>query len=203
MDAFDFQLPDNAPPDMVAIAQLGAAISELTATVDALHQQHLQLRDAVAAGRAGPVRPADGPGVPWPLRWDEMDRDQAAQAWAWLIGWVDWLVDRYQLPEEIPVCWYRHPPLIDELTALAAAWHAAYDDNATVDAPLLWLERFARARDRLRAWDDATRCRNGTHTDRHVELAWPDAWRDTVVETVNTDLDARRPADATAAGERA
>ncbi|MCM4083904.1 hypothetical protein [Paractinoplanes hotanensis] len=190
MDAFDFQLPDNPPADMVAVAQLAATVARLTEAVDTLHQQHLALTDTVARDQnAGPRKAPLN--TPWPLRWTELNRDAAAQAWAWLIDWVGWAVDRYQLAEEIPACWYQHPPLIEELTALAAAWHTAYDDTAPADGPLLWHERFARARLRLRDWDDYTRCRNGTHTDRHLDLTWPAAWRETAVLIADADLTGR------------
>jgi hypothetical protein len=187
MDAFDFQLPDDPPADMVAVAQLAATVARLTEAVDTLHQQHLALTDTVARGQNAGPRKAP-PSVPWPLRWAELDRDAAAQVWAWLIDWVSWAVDRYQLVEEIPACWYQHPPLIEELSALAAAWHTAYDDAAPADGPLLWHERFARARLRLRDWDDYTRCRNGTHNDRHLDLNWPDEWREAAVLVADADL---------------
>ncbi|GAA3344780.1 hypothetical protein GCM10020358_49390 [Amorphoplanes nipponensis] len=190
MDAFDFQLPDNPPADMVAVAQLAASLARLTEAVDTLHQQHLALADTVACGQnAGPRKAPLS--IPWPLRWADLDRDAAAQVWAWLIDWVGWAVDRYQLVEEIPACWYQHPPLIEELTALAAAWDTAYDDAVPADGPLLWHERFARARMRLRDWDDYTRCRNGTHTDRHLDLTWPDGWRETAVLVADADLTGR------------
>jgi hypothetical protein len=196
MDAFDFQLPDDPPPDMVAITQLAASVTRIREALDALHQQHLELRDNVARGQNTSQRKAPA-SVPWPLRWRDLDRDAAAQTWAWLIDWVDWLVGRYQLAEEVPACWFRHPPLTEELTALAAAWHTAYDDAGPADGPLLWHERFARARTRLRDWDDYTRCRNGTHTDRRLDLAWPDNWHESAVETANGDL-ADRPIAAPA-----
>ena len=194
MDAFDFQLPDDPPPDMVAVAQIAASLARLTAAVDTLHQHHLALRDTVTRQQnTGGARKAPA-SVPWPLRWRDLDRDAAALAWAWLIDWVGWAVDRYQLAEEIPVCWYRHPPLIEELTALAAGWHVAYDDTATADGPLLWHERFTRARVRLHDWDDYTRCRNGTHTSRHLDLDWPGDWHDDAVQAANTDLTTRSTA---------
>ena len=190
MDATDFQLPDDAPADMVAVAQLAASLARLTSAVDTLHQQHQALSAVVARQQAGPRKmPA---GLPWPLRWDQLDRDTAATVWAWLIDWVDRFVYRYQLAEELPACWYRHRPLVEELTALAAAWHASYDDTAPADGPLLWHERLGRARDRLRAWDDYTHCRNGTHIDWHIDLDWPDTWREQAITAANQDL-ATRP----------
>lgn len=198
MDAADFQLPDDAPADLAAVAELAAALARLTAAVDTLHQNHQALADAVARQQAGPRKaPAN---MPWPLRWSELDRDAAAHAWSWLIDWVGWLVDRYQLAEELPACWYQHPALVEELTALAAAWQVAYDDTGSADGPLLWHERLTRARDRLRDWD-TTRCRNGTHTGRHIDLDWPADWRDQAIEAANHDL-ASRPTAAPASPDR-
>jgi hypothetical protein len=203
MSDYDFELPPDAPPDMVAIAELGTGLNRLTAAVDTLHRQHLELRDAVTArpGATGGGQRKAPAGMPWPLRWDDLDRDAAAQAWAWLIGWVGWLVDRYEIAEEIPACWYRHGPLIEELTALAAGWHTAYDDNARGDEPLIWHERLARSRARLRDWDDFTRCRNGEHTDHTLDLRWPDDWTASATTAANADL-AGRPQPATAGRTR-
>ncbi|MBO3736624.1 hypothetical protein [Actinoplanes flavus] len=198
MSGYDFELPPDAPPDMVAIAELAAGLDRLTDAVDTLHQQHLELRDAVARSAAGGSGSRKAPaGMPWPVRWSDLDRDAAAQVWAWLIDWVGWLVDRYEIAEEIPACWYRHGPLIEELTALAAGWHAAYDDHARSDEPLIWQERFARSRARLRDWDEFTRCRNGEHADHNLDLHWPDDWADNAMTVANVDLVGRpRTADA-------
>lgn len=202
MDDFTFRVPDDAPPDVAAVAELGAGLHQLAVAVTDLHGQHLELRDTVTARlSAGGARKAPA-SIPWPLRWRELDRDAAAEAWGWLIDWVGWLVAHYQLAEEVPRCWYRHPPLIEELTALAAGWHTAYDDAARGDEPLIWHERFARARARLRDWDDYTRCRNGTHTDRRLDLNWPDDWDTDARQYADADVDTRRPTPTPAQGER-
>lgn len=58
--------------------------------------------------------------------WDGLDRAAAARLWEELVRWVDWLRYRYEVVEKIPPCWYRHPRLVEELTALMAAHRAAY-----------------------------------------------------------------------------
>lgn len=58
--------------------------------------------------------------------WDGLDRASAARLWEELVRWVDWLRYRYEIVEKIPPCWYRHPRLVEELTALMAAHRAAY-----------------------------------------------------------------------------
>jgi hypothetical protein len=198
-DNFLFDLPDNAPPDMRAIALLGQGLNTLRAAIAALSDQHRQLRDQVAA-LTPPPGATDPAAVPGPLRWADLDRAQASTTWIWLINWVGWLTTRYQLDEELPHCWARHPPLVEELTALAAAWHAAYDNAAPADAPLRWLEALARARTRLREWDDHTRCRNGTHIQRHIDLPWPSGWRDQAIDIALADVSERPMPDEEPAG---
>ncbi|GAA2470768.1 hypothetical protein [Winogradskya humida] len=193
MDEFAFTLPEDAPPDLAAVAELGNGLHRLTQAVDELHQQHLDLRDHVTAQATAGARPRKAPAsIPWPLRWRDLDRQAGAEVWGWLLDWTGWMVDRYQLAEEIPACWPQHSPLIEELTALAAAWHDAYDDAAPADSPLLWHERLARARIRLRDFDDFTRCRTGVHTDRRTDLTWPDQWLTDAEQAALADL-ATRP----------
>jgi hypothetical protein len=196
MDDFAFALPEDAAPEMAAVAELGNGLRRLTEAVDELHRLHLDLAEQVTAQAKTGARPRKAPAsVPWPLRWRGIDRQTGADVWAWLIDWTRWMVERYQLAEEIPPCWPQHPPLIEELTALAAAWHDAYDEAAPADAPLVWHERLARARLRLRDWDDLTRCRTGVHTDRTHELLWPGRWLADAQETATVDLAARHQPD--------
>jgi hypothetical protein len=202
-EEFGFTPPADAPADMAAIALLGQGLHDLHAALATLHAQHTALAEHVhtAAGASGPQRKVPD-SVPWPLRWADLDRAAASAAWVWLIDWVGWLTTRYQIAEAIPACWAQHPPLVEELTALAAAWYAAYDDGAYGDAPLHWHERFDRARSRLRDWDDATRCRNGTHTPRRLDLTWPDDWRQHTLDTAEADVTTRPRHPDPGGGER-
>ena len=184
---FAFEVPPDADPAMRAVALLGEGLDELRAAVEALWQQHTELRELVAAD--GPGMKAAG--VPRRLRWADLDRADASAAWVWLIRWVARLVDRFQLDEELPCCWPQHPALVEELTGLCASWHVAYADGAHPDLPVRWLEVFARARVRLREWDDHTRCRNGTHTARSVDMPWPDDWAQHAYDHAETDVNAR------------
>ncbi|GAA4256445.1 hypothetical protein GCM10022255_069310 [Dactylosporangium darangshiense] len=165
------------------IALLTDGLAELHDTVAALAEDHFRLRDEIRAAGG----PANRSGAPADLRWHRLDRSTAATLWVWLIDWVGWLVARYELTEELPACWHQHPALVDELAALAAAWHGAYDPRAAGDAPLRWLEAFARTRARIRDWDEPTRCRNGDHHPRRIDLQWRPSWRDAALDTAEAD----------------
>jgi len=49
---------------------------------------------------------------------DQLHPDELRRHWADLGEWVSWFVGRYQLADEVPPCWPRHPALVDELIAL-------------------------------------------------------------------------------------
>ena len=195
-EAFPVELPDDAPPDLEPLAVVGEALlvvreslDGLRDSVEALHEKQTALEKTVRRGRRAPES------VPWPLTFRHMNQPDATTAWEWLIDWVDWFVTRYQLAEELPACWPYHGSLIEELAALAAGWYAAYDNKAAADAPIVWHERLARARTRLRDWDDSTRCRNGTHTPRRLELDWPSTWRSDAQTVARAEIAARPTPD--------
>jgi hypothetical protein len=56
--------------------------------------------------------------LPW--NWEGLDDEDLHQRLRDLAAWVSWFVARYHLAGRVPVCWYRHPGLTDELSAL---WH--------------------------------------------------------------------------------
>lgn len=103
--------------------------------------------------------------------WAGLDADGAARLWRALSVWVRWLVERYDLAETLPGCWWRHPAFVEELTALYTSWMGAYaDPQSTRDAPLVWHERFATTRARVAEWDRLG-CARGHHRDAEP-LAW-------------------------------
>ncbi len=121
-----------------------------------------------------------------PVNWASLDSQQAAEQWALLIGWTDWLRDRYMLHAQIPACWYAHGALVEELSALRSAWIGAYlDPHAAAGDPATWHDLLDRTRHRLRAWD-----RNGcADGNQRADLTLPDdidpALRD---QTINDDF---------------
>lgn len=85
-------------------------------------------------------------------RWRDMPDEDAAAAWDELRAFVEWIVTRYELTDNIiPPCWYRHGPLVEELSALRAAWDASFvveTDGGL--GPIGWHERFALAQQRFK-----------------------------------------------------
>lgn len=107
---------------------------------------------------------ADGLGAS-PVCWTALDREQARSEWASLAGWVDWLVDRYGLSERIPGCWYRHPALLEELSALRCAWLGAYESPAARSTDgVYWHDMLDRVLGRIAEWDRCG-CVRGAHRD--------------------------------------
>lgn len=99
-------------------------------------------------------------------RWRDMGDEDAPAAWDELRSFVDWLVGRYEIPSNlIPACWFLHGPVVEELSALRAAWDASFvvDTDGGL-GPIGWHERFALVRVRLR---EAYRgdCSRGGHVE--------------------------------------
>lgn len=78
--------------------------------------------------------------TPGRFTWRELDQDQAAKLWAELADWVTWFRKRYELAALIPPCWFRHTPMVEELTAAMAAHRVAYEyvDVAYSFSPATW-----------------------------------------------------------------
>lgn len=85
--------------------------------------------------------PAEKP-APW--NWKELDGPSRVALLTELRQWVDWYNSRYGVTADsrIPGCWYRHGPVVEELTGVWIGWHAAYYGHQTPnDAPASWHER--------------------------------------------------------------
>lgn len=95
------------------------------------------------------------------VSWRELRDEEAAREWKLLRAFVEWVTVRYQLPiSTVPTCWYRHPALVEELSALHTAHLAAFDTTDAGFGPISWHERFAAALPRLtRAYGGG--CNNG------------------------------------------
>lgn len=86
------------------------------------------------------------------VRWRDLPPEQARVEWQILRDWVEWVTTRFDVPVSlIPDCWWKHPALVEELSALHVAWRTAYDKQDTGLGPVMWLERWHNAKARLRA----------------------------------------------------
>jgi len=89
--------------------------------------------------------PAPAP-APW---WPDLPAGPEREAAVQNLGlWVDEVL-RARHPEaynELGTCWFQHPDILDELTALRAAWFAAYrDPGASPMAPIEWHDHWLPA----------------------------------------------------------
>ena len=81
---------------------------------------------------------------PAPWNWKELNAQNRFKLLKELGEWVTWIIDRYGVTDSsrIPGCWYRHGPVVEELTAAWIAWKAAYYGHKNpIDAPAYWHER--------------------------------------------------------------
>lgn len=103
-------------------------------------------------------------------RWRDMPDDERPDAWDELRAFVEWIVTRYELTDNIiPACWYRHGALVEELSALRAAWDASFvveTDGGL--GPIGWHERFALARTRITEAYRGECKRGGIHVENPV-----------------------------------
>jgi hypothetical protein len=104
------------------------------------------------------------------IRWRDLPADLAPAEWQTLRDWVEWVTVRFDVPvSTIPNCWWKHPALVEELSALHVAWRTAYDKQDTGLGPVMWMERWHNAKSRLRAAYPGS-CNNGHQP--HKKRSW-------------------------------
>lgn len=132
-----------------------------------------------------------------PVNWTELDGGGAAEEWARLTHWVDWFIDRYQLTETLPSCWYEHPPIVEELSALHIAWLGAYcDPGASANDGVAFHDMAERVLDRIQQADRPGCASAGAH--REDIAAPPNATRLSArAEAIRTDIAVRPRAIST------
>ena len=137
-----------------ALAGLVVDIAELRRDVEELAGLKGSIKDvarSVADLRRGLEQLAADTTAAEPPRvwsWPALDAAAAGEAWAALRTWLaDLLLERYpEVRRTLLPCWYRHPDVLDSLTALYAVWRAAYEDpKAPADAAATWLDRWLPA----------------------------------------------------------
>ena len=105
------------------------------AEIAALHHVQLaKLTEAIEdlADDAG-MDPQAAHGPRRPIVWSRLTGADLEHTWTALADWVGWLRGRYPLANQVPLCWWRHPELVEELSALWLAWRDAYVERG---APL-------------------------------------------------------------------
>lgn len=119
------------------------------------------------------------------VNWRTLPDHKAPAAWKALRAWVEWFTVRYDIPvSTVPDCWFKHPALVEELSALHAAHIVSFDRRDTGLGPIGFHERLSLALPRLTK-TYAGGCARGhsTHTPRSWSTAtdeqeW-DAWTTT------------------------
>ena len=119
------------------------------ASVAALHDEQIYQLSAVVAQ----IQEADDSsvtaGASGPHVWHTLSTPDAEKLWEALADWVGWVRGRYPLARQVPLCWWRHPELVEERTALWLAWREAYTEKgapltAAADWHGRWLPEFLR-----------------------------------------------------------
>ena len=101
---------------------------------------------------------------PLPICWPRLSLKQREQRLTELSTWIAWLTERYQLDHRtVPTCWREHGELIEELSALATAWHTAHSNRNDGYTPLHWHTDFTHTRQRLLEWIAHSGCRPDQH----------------------------------------
>ncbi|MBN8882172.1 MAG: hypothetical protein J0H73_07650 [Salana multivorans] len=116
--------------------------------------------------------------------------------WPKLADWVGWWVEQFDLGERIdPPCWYQHPRLTEELTALAGAWELLYDPASPGTGPITWLREAELCTARLERHTKNLGCNAREHRPESPP-AWPrDAdWHASFEEYVEIDVSEREAA---------
>lgn len=129
-------------------------------------------RELFSADAAGLRTGGDAPpaAVGASTNWRTMQDQQARDEWSALRDWVEWVTVRYNIPlVTVPTCWWQHPALVEELSALHCAHRAAFDPRDTGNGPVIWHEHFAAALPRL------SRAYSGGCSTEHRSLR-PRSW---------------------------
>lgn len=154
-------LPIVDTPDEVSLKERVDELENLyDGAMTVLSTMQTQL-EALAAGAPAPVAPSasdgdDGEESEYAAYcWRYASPAQKKRLWVKLREWVDWAnttlcSNKWQY---IRPCWFRHPAAVEELTALWAAWEAAYrtGDAEFTDAAVYFHDRFHTVVHRL--WD--------------------------------------------------
>ncbi|MDQ0284740.1 hypothetical protein [Rhodococcoides fascians] len=132
------------------------------------------------------------PYTPGPADWRYLDQVEAADLWNELVPWVEHLRARYDLgSRHILGCWFKHHPLVEELTAAMYAHREVYQllkKNVYHGGLSAWhyqvLWPLIGRLDKVTSFDD---CRNGECGYRPA----PSPIADDVAEYIAADVEGR------------
>ncbi|GHH54921.1 hypothetical protein [Streptomyces candidus] len=80
-----------------------------------------------------------------------------------LVLWVDWVIETYEVRSQIAKCWYRHPRILEQLTALYVGWARTYAGDPSkvgLRGEVDWIKEFYSFLPRL----NSASCQS-VHTD--------------------------------------
>lgn len=83
------------------------------------------------------------PDAPQRWVWADMGSEEREQRLTELVEWVDWLVETYELRNQVARCWYQHPRLVELFSALFIGWVRTYVGDPTklsTRAELDWIK---------------------------------------------------------------
>jgi hypothetical protein len=161
--------PHSARPAApVSLEELTAVVSELDADLTALTSRVAAMRATPAPGQQNAAAPRER--AWW---WPGLSLEQTAQAAERLSAWVEHaLTARHpHHGQKLLPCWWRHPCIVDELSALRAVWHGAYiGDSRDPSAAAEYLNRWLpAAMARIEATFSRTRCTTAGGNDLHKD----------------------------------
>lgn len=168
--------PDAAHPP-VSLEELTAVVSALDEALTALTARVISMRTTPApppptspAGPAGQQKAAPQERAWW---WPALTAKDTAKAAERLGAWVQHaLIARHpHYGQMLRPCWWRHPGVVDELSALRATWHGAYigegrDPAAAAEYLNRWLPA---AMTRIEATFSRTNCTVEAGKDVHED----------------------------------
>ncbi|MEW1723852.1 hypothetical protein [Streptomyces sp. NPDC093109] len=158
------------------------------------------LDDPAALWPALPAPTAEAGPEPRRWVWEAMDPPERRQRLRELAQWVDWLRRTFELHNQIPSCWYRHPPVVEHLTALYTGWVRTYAGEEAPGRELAeadWINTLHAFTPRLQL----AACATGAHEPLPVPPPPPGAQEDFetyLVTSGATTAPARHPAEAEA-----
>lgn len=110
------------------------------------------------------------------VNWRTLRGPTTPLEWVALRSFVEWFTVRYHVPiSVVPNCWWRHGPLVEELSALHTAHTVSFDSRDTGYGPIQFHEQLAAAHARL------TRAYGGGCSSGH-QATKPRSWSDVTDE---------------------